>query len=110
MGNELEAERQGCGTIVLSLTVNGAFKKCLLKNGIYVPKLQFSLVSVGVLWKKRFQISFYQSRVNILFQRKLFAAGSKVKTLYVLDANEHKKNCTSCRPHHIARALWICKL
>lgn len=79
-------------TMVFSLNVNEVSKKCFLKNVLYVPKLECSLISVGVLSKYEFQISFHQNYVNILLERKLCATGCKVRTLYVLDFNKHKEN------------------
>lgn len=73
MENESEAEIQGCGTIVLSLNDNGVSKKWFLKNVLYVPNLRFSLVTVRVLCKNRFQILFRKNFVHAFLQGKLCA-------------------------------------
>lgn len=42
VGSVSEAEVQGCKTLVLLLNVNDDFKKCFLRNVLYVPKLHYS--------------------------------------------------------------------
>ena len=92
LGNGNQARIAGRGTVNVRIDLNGKTKNCSLMNTLYVPELDYNLLSVPTLDKKNFSTTFEKKRCLIRSERKLFATGSMSGNLYKLDMNDGRNS------------------
>lgn len=85
MGDKSIVSVEGRGDVELFITISGRPVKCRLQQVLYVPSLQYSLVSVSTLSKRSMQAVFNSSGVSITKNGKLCATGTLSGNLYILD-------------------------
>lgn len=57
MRDKSNVEVAGYGSANIILDKNGKFIKCMIENGLYVPSLQYSLLSVAMLTEEGTEVS-----------------------------------------------------
>ena len=80
---------------LLIWSFHGVKFTCILKNVFLVQNLRYHLLSVKVITKGGFTVSFSETRCEITRNHKLFASGTLKNNLYYLNthhskASEHK--------------------
>lgn len=84
-------------SVDLTLYMNRNTQKCSLKDVLFVPDLQYSLISTGVLVSKNFDATFNSSSAKLRKDGKKIAVASRQSNLFSLQSVRSLQNVqTAC--------------